>query len=220
MVWNWPKKVAMEAPPVIDKKVFRDYVQSLRKGTQYTPDVPSLERKVYQFLFVPDETMSVHFDHDRLGSRARKVYDVQTVDKFALWKKKLGPQTSAIPVRVAHRGAPLRSIRGELFLVRSQQLFHLDSHRLNGVQFKRERLKMVLPYTQTHLRFGEFGYFLEEEAMIDNTINAWMYVGVTDYWDPLLDGGYSYSPVRRFTPHNKKLSEYYFFTLDEYDKHT
>lgn len=186
-------------------------------STRYTPDVSDLERREKQFLFVPDEMMERHEDHARLGVGVAKVAMVITQDHFSLWKRKLAHGLEVIPLKEGYSNAPLSPIRGELFLIRSQQLFKLDSHRTNGIEYKRERVKLILPYTETRLHYGQSGYYEEIVKKLDHSLNAWMYIGIKEFWSDKLDGGYEYAPVTRFHPKNNLFTlPYYYFTNKEY----
>jgi hypothetical protein len=206
--FNFLSKKTVEA---VDLSV----LNKMGDGTRFTPDVPDLERREKQFLFVPDEMMEHHYDHARLGVGATKVAMALTQDKFSLWKRKLSTGPSVIPLEKGY--GSLSSIRGELFLIRSQQMFKLDTHRQNGVEYKRTRIKLIIPYTETRLHYGQSGYYEEVVKKLDHSLNAWMYVGVDEFWTDKLDGGYEFATVRRFHPKNNLFKEpYYYFTNKEY----
>jgi len=193
------------------------------KDTEYTPDVATLERRTHWLLFVPDQMMSRHHSNVKLGSSV-KMLEALTEDNFSFWKQRRGDFTQAIPLGEAFKTVPFNPIKGEVFLVKSQKFFELDTERRNGVEFERKRIKLKVPYR----RVSSKDFFIKEkdkyEWALANTpyhegqLNAWMYVGISNYWSPLLDGGYMFTPVKSFIPHNKRLTQYYYFTIGEYDQ--
>lgn len=190
--------------------------------TMYTPDVAVLQRRTDWFLFVPDTMMLKHRDHLKLGCSAFKMLDAISEDKFTFWKKDLGEVIQTIPLTERFGHTPYANIRGEAFLVKPQTLFRLDTERKNGIEFIRKRVKLKIPYRKV-LKVQVTDRAMYEWA-INNTdyhegqLNAWMYQGNPEYWSDLIDGGYSYTPVKSFTPNNPRLEPYYYFTIGEYDR--
>ena len=129
--------------------------------------------------------------------------------------------------------APAAKIGGELHLVRSSVLLELDKHRQNGVQFQRKRIQLLVPcrqvvrvqdkldeYSKTITKDGEVSFRLVQhggsktvlKAESVRVIEAWIYEGVSSYWDPLLDAGFTFSPVATKEAKNKPwLQHYYLF---------
>lgn len=207
----------------LTKKTLKDVdlhqlIGNFGRRTTFTPDAAILSRKESHLFFIADEMMEKHYDYARLGAEATNICQVLTQDKFSYWKKNLGKKSFALALENGY--TEKRQIRGELHLLLTEQIFKLDEHRENGVQYDRKRVKLILPYTQTQMKYQQMGFVLEDVPLMDKTINAWMYVGRSEYWDKLLDGGYMFSPVKHFTPHNPLLQQYYYFTNREYDETT
>lgn len=215
-----------------------EFLEKLAGMTAFTPDAGALERRMRWYLFVPDEMMSHHYDHARLGANAIKVALAITEDTFTLWKKREENKAIAVPLRIQQGSVPtwkkpeechaIRApVRGELFMVNAQTLIKLDTHRENGVRFKRERVKVVRPYTKIQLKKvplvieGQDPVDTwvrdEETGLLSEPLNVWMYVGIKEYWEPRMDNGFEFTTVRRFRPNNPKLDLYYYFTPEEYD---
>lgn len=232
---------ALEAARIKAAEAFErqeHFLQRISDANPFTPDIRRLERKMRWLLFVPDELMKQHHDHARLGAHAVKISEAFTVERFSLWKQRYGKRSTAIPLRLEYnvsedvlktplwRQVRRYPVRGELYFVNASTLIKLDTHRENGLRFQRERVQVVRPYTkvtlkrlpltiekqdpvQTYVRF--------EERLLGEPLSVWMYTGVREYWDEKLDAGALYQPVRHYKPHNTLLSEYHYFSVEEYE---
>lgn len=214
------------------------FLEALKGFSKYTPDIGKLERTMRWLLFVPDEMQQAHPDHSRLSRHAKQIGSAFTVDTFTLWKERKHVDlkvTRAIPLRIQYgkeafytspTAAIRRPVRGELYFVNALTLIKLDRHRENGVRFVRERVEVLMPRTEIHLKKNLFGttnagkpygeYIKEEKRLLGSPLNVWMYVGVPEYWEQQLDGGHGFALVRYFQPNNSLLSKFYYFTPEEH----
>ena len=197
-----------------ERIILNNFLDSLGQKTKFTPDVTLLERKQFHSLFIPDEMMKSHKEHFRLGECKYKG-EAFTVDKLTLWRKYAGSAASALPLDMGFRDVPRLPIRGQWIYVPTHTIFDLDTHKANGVEYERKWVEIIVPHER--LRYGTKGWYWDKETSFKTPLHAFMYIGVSSYWSPLLDGGFTFSPVRTFNPNNKLLSEYYHFTPKEYD---
>lgn len=211
---------------------------------QYTPDLNQLERKVGHLVFICDETMKAHFRHYIIKDATDTNVRAFTYDNLTLIKKDLGKASQVIPLTTRYAGAPYARIRGELYVLAPKQFIELDNYKLNGVQFQRVRVKLLIPYRKLSFDWWAKDKSMYEQAVAqtpfwDDTVEAWMYIGLKDYWDEKItqymddtpeyrrikttyrriDGQFvkvlynrQYRPVKAFEPNNKKMEKYYFYT--------
>jgi hypothetical protein len=99
-------------------------------------------------------------------------------------------------------------IKGELWLVKPSVFIELDKYMMNTVRFQRTRISLEIPLKEITTK-GVRRIITEQEAF--------MYIGITDVWEPLLDGGYLFKPMPIFN--NTSLSrKYYSYTnLEEWE---
>lgn len=225
----------------LPKKKQDVFLENIQGFTKFTPDVARIEAKMRWLLFVPDEMKTNHPDHDRLSRHARFVGEAFTSDTFTLWKERSNVDCKyarAIPLRLQYgkegaffpslRLAIRRTVRGELYYVNPLTLIKLDRYRENGVRFVRERVQVLMPRTEIHLKKislttegaeKHVGTTVrEEKRLLGEPLNVWMYVGVSEYWEQHLDGGHGYTLVRVFQPNNPELSKFYCFTPEEHER--
>lgn len=183
---------------------------------EFTPDIARLESKMSQLLFVCDHWQSRHYGHDMIREYSVPLQTAFTRDYFVMYKRKLGAESWAVPlIDSPIVGAPRAPIRGELHAITPSVRFaELDTDRRNGVMFYRDRVTLVMPY-QVEAWFKEGGMMRSETRY--QHIQAWMYIGVPDHWNRVVDEDFFlFDPVRTFEPKNPDLETYYNFTKLEY----
>ena len=175
----------------------------------FTPDLCMLERAECQLLFVGDDMKRNREQFHLLNGESELVCTAVTKDSFNFLIKAsdrtpfaLRPnQEEEFMSPSLQKFAPPRKILGELHKVNSVHFPVLDTHRQNGVQFRRERVKLIVPYR------------LERESECERTheVTAHMYVAAPSYWAPLINGGTSIECVPIIKPKAKLswLPEYY-----------
>jgi gamma-glutamylcyclotransferase (GGCT)/AIG2-like uncharacterized protein YtfP len=178
---------------------FRNFFKSVNKAGMYTPDMWQLQQKVNHHVFLYGDTMEGHRNHYKYISNSPFLGIAYTVPhSFIMWKKAIGEESFPLVLQgVSHPAVKPNRVRGELYDLSPQQVIKLDEYMLNTVQFNRVRLKVVVPHTRI-VRFDpEHGESrLVETKGIYPPVECWMYVGRTDYWEDLLDGGFHYPVVK------------------------
>ncbi len=171
--------------------------------TQYTPDIARLESYELQLVFVVDDLQKSFKNHSIIkeGIRA-SLGSPYTRDLFSCWKKDLGTESYPVILPVTPDTTSIlpwypkpAQVKGELYAVRPFVFKALDTHRTNGVQFERMRVRLHYPFYEVRKRKGleqlsraekdlrnpeEAKKFLSEE--LTATPSCWMYVGRTAYW--------------------------------------
>lgn len=204
---------------------------------EYTPDFPWLERHEWVLLFVYDEMMLNRNNYDAIRENSFSLATAFTKDSdFVMWKKKLGDASFPIPLRGADRvyngpGVTSRKligmghgevrpgimapIKGELHAIKPSLFWNkLDKDYFNGLEFVRERVKVLVPY-----RFQMGSVSVDHNEFVKQ-ITCHMYVGNKNYWIDQLDGGLDFSPVGCFAL--KEMGEmkhrlYYNYSKLEYE---
>lgn len=175
----------------------------------FTPDQWRLERYSNQRVFVYDEMMQNHPKEDLIQAHTSLQMVAYTKDKYTLWIKKAGIETIAFSLDVAFHTLPLAPIRGELHLLSSNQISKLDEYKLNGVQYIRQRMPIVVPQRLS----SHPGYTDAVGITRNTTVMAWMYVGKRSFWYDQLDAGMHFAPVKAI---ESKRGAYYYFKTEEY----
>ena len=180
-------------------------------AVEYTPDMWRLNRYEWQRLFVPDEMQRGFYRYPLIQEdsffRARGF----TEESYVMYKKKLGEATYAITLPGPVFNDPIAHIGGQVHYVRPHVFKELDRLKLNGLHFERKRVSILVPFRE-QVTNRTAGHERVRRA------NAWMYVGIPDYWVPQLDGGYLFDRVKKFNCKSKFVSDYYLFSKLEYDK--
>ncbi len=186
------------------------FIDEANREVEYTWDEWRLSRYEWQRLFIPDEMQRGYYRYPLIAEKSYFAYRAFTEESFTLWKKKLGAATYAIALPEAKYNIPLAHIGGQVHIVRSEVFKELDKLKLNGVHFERKRVSVLIPF-----REQVTGRAAGHERVRRKYCH--MYVGIPDYWNQQLDGGYYFSPCRRIeNPHSKFVSDYYLFSKLEY----
>jgi len=147
-----------------------------------------------------------------------------TLEKFNYYRQRDGlaiPMLNTSGLTLPRFPPPLK-IRGEIHAIQPYQFRELDNLKDNGVQFVRQRVKLLVPHRPVYkiperysngkpipLMTDQFS--LGEERV--TPITAWMYIGVPEYWDELMDAGYNaahlFTTVEHYKDRRPWLQEYY-----------
>jgi hypothetical protein len=105
----------------------------------------------------------------------------------------------------------------------------LDTHMQNGVQFRRKRVEILYPYRDhAMVELGQeeilkdlpsgsittkpeqgVRHYVSDERMV--RLWAFMYVGVPNYWDELIDGGFAFTQIPTKSSDRPGRKDYYQF---------
>lgn len=189
----------------------------------YTPDAAKLSQKMCHPLFVYDRLMEGRDDFNLICDHAIPIATAYTVNKFECWRKNMGVLSRPIAMESFQRNksnnlwqdislanpriAPPALVKGYLYSIFSDAFFELDKHYRNMIQFERKKILVQIPfrYDRANTMKGNGGN--EFIARLE----AWMYVGVPDYWEKQFDAGLFFSPTKLHKPKNELLSTYSFF---------
>jgi len=188
-----------------------------------TPDFWELELQQFCLMFVADECKEGHRAYDILDTEdASKMCVAYTAKSFTMFKKSMGKFTFPVilpprPDLVGPIGRqPMGLIKGEVFAVRPRVVVDLDNYKHNGVVFQRQRVQLDIPYRaveesrrnkeNVHV-FGEWKHFRKQ--------NAWMYVGIPEYFFWADYAGKTFSPMKLKRPSDNNKKPFYEFTEEE-----
>jgi hypothetical protein len=211
-----------------------DVPLDLPYSPEYTPDLGWLEQFEYQLLFCPDETQRNMPEYQKIASDSAFIANVYTQKNYDFWEQRVGNNRMGIPLPASDTVVgtlfpPPSKIKGELHAMKPSAFIDLDDYKQNTKMFTRRRIIVLLPYRplltrNVSLREAgkELPLALQGEKIMLGTervylIRAWMYLGKKDYWDDLLDAGWSgFKPVKKFQSRRQWLGEYAYLTKHEF----
>lgn len=180
------------------------------------PDMWKLEQYKRQLLFVVgDET-----ERDLAAEASFVPLPVHptcyTESKYTFWKKDLGDNSYPVPLPENYRPTgyvrwpvePAR-IKGELWSIRPSQFIMLDSHKQNGIQFRRHRVKIILPVRDVGWKNKNCPIITAD--YVRATVPAWLYIGINDYWDAQIGGIFAGAQLDVSEQNRKHAPQYYKF---------
>ena len=188
-----------------------------------TPDNGILEESEFQLLFSPDRTQRGCSQYKLIEDSAYYCM-AYTLPRFNYWLQRDGlpiPMLATSTERLKYFPPPLK-VKGEIHAVKSSVFANLDKVKDNLVSFRRQRVKLLVPHHSIYklpshypngkpipLMTGQFHIGGERLKVIE----AWIYIGVPDYWDELMDAGYNsaqlFSTVSHYKDRRPWLGEYY-----------
>lgn len=201
----------------------------LGEAATYTPDIVRLCRASRQLIFVADDMLTGGKYHDyitetNLTGRWPGMSGY-TQDDFVYLERKLGVESYpvALPPNIQPKNwredvpwaeptpsFPVAKIWGQVYAIRGFQFKKLDFIRENGVQFKRVRKDILIPNQKIFRKKTP-----EVSYEMTYPLECWMYVGIPEYFEHLIDNGFEFSPVRTIkyqAPRNRNwLNEYYIY---------
>ena len=196
------------------------------KRTEFTPDIAELELHQFVLLFVCDDVMRAGKNYKLIAEHSTKAARGFTLKAFNFYRKRTDGM--GIPMRVNTQpdrfSFTALKIKGEIHAVRPVAFLDLDGWYQNGLMFRRVRTKILYPTTEHGMIVNKDAedrplpeslrgpkHFLFPERV--DPIEAWMYVGVPSYWNPLLDGGYEFEtvPIRYPEKDRNWLVKYYHY---------
>lgn len=204
--------------------VAKDTVNRWAEFGQLSPDLLQLAKFEWQLVFFPDEFQVGHPKNELIKDQSVFQCKAESIGPFVVWKKNLGEESYPIPMKASsfsrpswqnpHKGDAC-AIRGEIHAVKPITMFPiLDKHRQNGLQFTRERIDFICKYREQSFSLREGWHTSEPKTEF---LQAWMYVGISEFWrweqTPVCD----LASVRMFKPNDDKVQPYYQFTPVEYD---
>lgn len=116
----------------------RNFIQSLGRGNEKTPDIAKLEAGPFQLLFVCDDMKRAHKNYDLIRNHSKQVGRGFTQDHFDL---RVGKTTGKALPLANKEGL---KVKGEIHAVQSHHIPTLDNHYNNGVEFVRLRVKILI----------------------------------------------------------------------------
>lgn len=205
--------------------------QEILDKFKYTPDIYKLDKYEDQFVFIADELMKCFELHNNFLQDAQYYGTAYTQNSFSVFRHKIPGKIH--PVILPDKFLTNRHcrVKGELYLCKypSVSLPKMDTYKQNGEVFQRLRVRLIQPvkrlvgprelFDNRKLYFSEGMWYNIPKLLLCKhpaiTVRAWMYIAVPSYWNALLDGGYSFSPVKTYLSRDANIGEYYFFTRGE-----
>jgi len=198
---------------------------------KYTPDIPFLESVHPWLVFIYDDLQWDHPRHQKLRAagasfpnphRPNEPVYGYTASEFAMWKHMDGQFTFPVcldmpPERFKNTptfdlvGPSARHVKGQLWYMGWRGIAELDEHYRNGVEFQRRRVSILYDFYHQYETDGRFSISMRKTEYV----TAWMYVGIQEVWDDVLDG--TFVPVKKVQQKfHPDLPPYYWFTKLDY----
>jgi len=198
-------------------------IQQELMNTKFTPDVYYLEMFRRHWVFIYDTRMSIHNGPGLEGTNEGVAW---TKRDYVLHKKELGKDSYPIALRSSRvvdippwrdpsPGDPFK-IKGELWLLTTDQLFELDKEKENGQAFLRKRISVLAPDRPKRTFQPSQNYPFSDEPVIKE-IRAWCYEGNPDIWRPLITEGQLFRAAKIYRPNTQRpdIPFYYYFSQTE-----
>lgn len=96
-------------------------------------------------------------------------------------------------------------IKGELWSVTAAHIIALDLHMMNNVMFKRQRVVVETPMKCVHN--GSVERIIPDQE-------AFMYVGIPEFWEDQIDAGYLWQPMTAFSSPSLNRKYYSYTNLE------
>lgn len=202
--------------PLLQWRPDKYWLADAEHHLRWTPDLATLQLSQFQLLFVCDDMKHDWDSYEKIRENSARIpYRAFTMKNFKYYCRTVDSEKTFIPLRSDKTEfeltpvipyVPSCKIAGELHAVESEHFTKLDELKQNGVQFLRQRIKLLVPWREMPLSEwkdvdgrplplalkGKTGVLSSERVHI---IEAWMYVGIPEYWNDLLDGGFLFNPV-------------------------
>lgn len=229
----------------------KDWFQRAITRHPFTPDLNRLIHKESWWMFVYDECQLGMPNHKLIADASHTYGEAMTNDKFSMWKRPLGQLSFPIALESHERikEVPQAFIKGKLVNISTAKLIELDSYKENTIQFERRRVTLNYFYRELcdvkdPTVYTSLSPLVQTQGVSQvaiphlQTVRAWMYVGVPDFWLKLATAGREkitsgwtsekslahlkyqdgslIKPTRRYRPNNlNNTNEYYYFNVTE-----
>lgn len=237
MLFNFlPKSTDMEKERDMPT---RKFIQQQLHRYRYTPDIYKLDQYEKQLVFIADELMKafpLHLNfikgtvaHATEPKATQYCGTAYTRNLFSVFKYKVPGKVSPIILPTKYHVPRSCRVKGELWLLPAYYIPFIDMYKMNGEVFQRLRVRVDVPFRElkTTEQLSSYErvdkriktwYNIPKDLLTEPRIEsnrAWMYVAIPSYWEPLLDGGYMFSPIKIFRSRNTAIGDYFYFTRGE-----
>lgn len=150
---------------------------------KYTPDMWQIQQHALHLVFVYGSMMTGHRQNVLLENSERGG-TAFTVRDYAMVKKSLGLASFPIAFKVGQNNDQFygwmkaAKVRGEVYLVPYTDLITLDNQMQNGVQFRRRKVWVKIPFFRMFRTKYEDNFPVPDEQ----ALFVWMYTGIQSYW--------------------------------------
>jgi hypothetical protein len=189
---------------------------------ELTPDIWQLEQFEWQLIFVPYPFEMDFESKEKMIESVRQGQPVHpscyTHHPYHMFVKDLGRHSYPIPLPKEFEPSnflrwPVEAARmkGQLWAIRPQLFISLDKAKQNGVQFRRSRVKITLPWREVKYDKSSPLPHITDDYIV--TKSAWMYEGVPDYWRDQIGGIFTSCQVehRSFVNPKQWIDKFYSF---------
>lgn len=211
------------------KAEMKEFLDRHAMRRRFSPDLHVLEERDFQLFFITDEMKRKEHKHSIMNAGSAFLATAYTKSEYQFIQRSVEvekPIAIAFEDKRTHaekqgpimdfaeylRSYPYGKLRGELHAVRPYQINALDKYKQNTVEFIRKRTTVVVPYQEEFEQrcrdTGEKLTFITGQQVY--LIQAWMYVGVPDFWEPMLDAGFVFSAVKQFKSGKKWIKNPYY----------
>lgn len=166
-----------------------------------TPDYESLQDAPGWPFFEYGELKAHMPYHDHILHNLSPRRIAYTSNKYNLWMWNDNHYAFPIATSILPQSHPVRRgrIQGEIYVIPTHRIPHLDNFRMNGVQFNRKEIAVDLPDRET--------------------IKAFAYIGAKDYWQDKFDWAETFfrgrenSALSLIEPHTDKRYQFGWYSV-------
>lgn len=215
------------------KQKLSEHVQDISLTAQqrnmFTPDIALLEQHNFHLLFVFDRMLPGFDEFSKLlEEHSVRAATGFTNEQFVMYKSMLGLHTYPLIQRKDYIRDPIARIKGELYYVAQQQFRELDKVRKNTVEFNRELIDILVPFSRVRKLpswkeggrstveyqeiYGSPHPSVTEQHM--KTIKAFAYIANDDYWNDYITDS-QFTTVTYYEARNQNVGLYQSFTKRE-----
>lgn len=194
--------------------------------TYHTPDMWKLEMHENQLVFLYDEFMSGRSQHKVVSSFAEKMGTAFSFDQYTMWNYHGDNIVPVVMKDHQYLINPARKVKGELYSLRPKAMIDLDILKRNGVEFRRKRVKIIVPSKPevwVKERDGMKRLFGDKKAstsswfslpLENRFFDAWMYFGTDKFWADKIanDTEHIFQKPSVFSARNEALGTYVYFS--------
>lgn len=210
-------------------------IEELNLDVEYTPDYAELVMTEGQLVFCPDEMMRGRRAHDLVeNDLGMYMCTAQTNQVFTMFKKTLGKFTRPVVMDAnefpgKYRLVDYAPIKGEVYLLKPQQLKELDKWKKNTKIFTRRRVYLDIEYQFVHEERRVYSVKgpgneplvrwenvpIRQEWEHYHKQDAWMYVGNPEYffWEGFADP--TFAQVKLKTSSDRNVKPYFYYSPKE-----
>lgn len=191
--------------------------------SKYTPDIPLLFTRSAWWVFmyddykVEEEAQRVAFTNENyLLYRQKETNGLVALSATDKDETHSTRPSWAEPIRRAasFQSAPATRIKGTIHLLTPDRVISIDKDVGNTVEFQRRLITLLIPMREMvimedHYRTRSGKKIAPFFQLFVHRLNAWIWEGKREVFDPRIDSGYTYEPADIVSPKSLWIGDFY-----------